>query len=297
MHPALSATIATTAGGLASGLLVLLGLIAPGTELPKTVGFGAIAFALAIGGIAAALIYSAGRQGTLPGAPVEHLHWMARTRLMLALNLVAASLFGFGWTVLGSVDGLWRGAGLVAATLGLVSLFAHARVYVAVASVAAWHNRWIVLNFFAMGFLAGALWLNALVHIFADGNPQIALLGVISLFFVFYVKRAHWRDIDRGRAKRRLIATGPGEDHGNARPAFYIPPDRTRRLRRQAFIFMLAIPLGLELLAMGKPGTLASLMMITAALSGTAGIVIERWLFFTDASNTDDDENSVDILA
>ncbi len=111
MHPAMSATIATTSAGVASGLLVLLGLIAPGDEVPKTAGFGFFAFALVIGGIAAALVHSAGKQGAIPGAPAEHLHWLARTRFLLLLNLVPTILFAFGWIVFGAVDGFWRGPG------------------------------------------------------------------------------------------------------------------------------------------------------------------------------------------
>ena len=296
MHPAMSATIATTGAGLASGLLVLLGLIAPGDEVPKTAGFGFLAFALVIGGIAAALVHSAGRRGVIPGAPAEHLHWLARTRFLLLLNLIPTMLLGFGWIMFGTVDGLWRGAGLIGATIALLTLFAHARVYVAVPTVAAWHNRWVVLNFVAIGLLAGSLWFNCLVHIFGTGNPQIALLSVVALFFVFYVKRGHWREIDRSQARQRVLVTGPGEDHGGARPSFYLPPERTRRLRRLAFIFLLAVPLLLELVGMGKSSGLATLFALGAALSGTAGIVIERWLFFTDASTGGGNTGSVDLL-
>lgn len=296
MHPALSATIATSAAGLASGLLVLLGLIAPGDEVPKTAGFGSAAFALAIGGIAVALAYSAGRRGTIPGAPGEHLHWLARTRLMLALNLVPTMLFALGWIAFGAIDGLWRWAGVLGATLGVVTLFSHARVYVSVPAVEAWRNRWVVPGFLASGMLLGALWLNGLVHVFGEGNPQIALLPVVAVFFAFYVKRGHWRDIDRTRSRRRLMATGPGEDRGGVRPSFYVPPARTRRLRRFAFIFMLAAPLLLELVGMGKSAGLASLCAIAAALSGTIGVVIERWLFFTDTDNGAAEEHSVDLL-
>ncbi len=296
MHPAMSATIATTGAGLASGLLALLGLIAPGDEVPKTAGFGFFAFALVIGGIAAALVHSAGRQGAIPGAPAEHLHWLARTRFLLLLNLVPTILFGVGWILVGAVDGFWRGAGLIAATLAVLTLFAHARVYVSVPTVAAWHNRWVVLNFLAIGLLAGSLWLNGLVHVFGAGNPQIALLSVVALFFVFYVKRGHWREVDRSQARHRLVATGPGEDHGGARPSFYLPPERTRRLRRYTFIFLLAVPLLLELVGMGKSSGLASLCAVGAALVGTAGIVIERWLFFTDAPISGADNDSIDLL-
>ena len=296
MHPAVSATIATTSAGVASGLLVLLGLIAPGDEVPKTAGFGFVAFALVIGGIAAALVHSAGKQGAIPGAPAEHLHWLARTRFLLLLNLVPTILFAFGWIVFGAVDGFWRGAGIIGTTLAVLTLFAHARVYVSVPTVAAWHNRWVVLNFLAIGLLAGALWLNVLVHVFGTSNPQIALLSVVALFFVFYVKRGHWREIDRSQARLRMVATGPGEDHGGARPPFYLPPERTRRLRRLAFIFLLAAPLLLNLVGMGRPSGLASLCALGAALAGTAGIVIERWLFFTDAPTSGADKNSIDLL-
>ncbi len=296
MHPAMSATIATTGAGLASGLLVLLGLIAPGDEVPKTAGFGLFAFTLVIGGIVAALLHSAGKQGAIPGAPAEHLHWLARTRFLLLLNLVPTILFAFGWIVFGAVDGFWRGAGLIGTMLAVLTLFAHARVYVSVPTVAAWHNRWVVLNFMAIGLLAGALWLNGLVHVFGEGNPQIALLPVVALFFVFYVKRGHWREVDRSQARHHLVATGPGEDHGGARPSFYLPPERTRRLRRLAFIFLLAVPLLLNLVGMGRASALASLCALGAALAGTAGIVIERWLFFTDAPTSGADKNSIDLL-
>lgn len=296
MHPAMSATIATTCAGLASGLLVLLGLIAPGDEVPKTASFGFFAFAPVIGCIAAALVHSAGKQGVIPGAPAEHLHWLARTRLLLLLNLVATILFSFGWIMFGAVDGLWRATGLICAILGLLTLFAHARVYVAVPTVAAWHNRWVMLNFIAIGLLAGALWVNVLVHIFGTGNPQIALLVVVALFFVFYVKRCHWREVDRSRAKHRLVAPGSGEDHGSTRSSFYVPLKRTRRMRRYAFILLLALPLLLDLVGMGKSSGLASLCAVGAALAGTAGIVIERWLFFTDTPTSGEDNNSVDLL-
>ena len=292
----MSATIATSAAGLASGLVMLLGLIAPGDEVPKTAGFGTLAFGLVIGGIAAALVHSAGRQGTIPGAPTEHLHWLARTRFLLLLNLVPTILFAFGWIVFGAVDGLWRGAALIGAVLGVLTLYAHARVYVAVTTVAAWQNHWVVLNFLAIGLLAGALWLNALTHLFGTGNPQIAMLAVVAVFFTFYVKRGHWREVDRAQARHRLIATGPGEDHGGARPSFYVPPQRTRRRRRLAFIFLLAAPLALELVGMGKSAGLAGVCAIAAALSGTAGVVIERWLFFTDATNDAPETHSVDLL-
>ena len=144
--------------------------------------------------------------------------------------------------------------------------------------------------------LAGALWLNALIHLFGTANPQIALLAVVAVFFAFYVKRGHWREVDRAQATRRLIATGPGEDHGGARPSFYVPPARTRWLRRLVFIFLLAAPLMLELVGMGKSAGLAGFCAIAAACSGTAGVVIERWLFFTDAATDDAGSDSVDLL-
>ena len=131
-------------------------------------------------------------------------------------------LFGFGWIIFGTVDGLWRGAGLLSVILALLTLFAHARVYVAVPTVAAWHNRWVVLNFIAMGLLAGALWLNVLVHVFATSNPQIALLSVVAIFFVFYVKRGHWREVDTVASQTSSGRHRPGRRPGR-RPTLVLP--------------------------------------------------------------------------
>ncbi len=75
-----------------------------------------------------------------------------------------------------------------------------------------------------------------------------------------------------------------------------MPPERTRRLRRLVFIFLLAAPLVLELVGMGKSTGLAGLCAIAAAWSGTAGVVIERWLFFTDATTDAAATDSVDLL-
>ena len=124
-------------------------------------------------------------------------------------------------------------------------------------------------------------------------NPQIALLVVVALFFVFYVKRGHWREIDSSRAKHSLITIGLGEVDDHNGPTFYTPPKRTRRMRRYAFILLLALPLLLDLVGMGKSTGLANLCAIGAALTGTAGIVIERWLFFTDALKNGEETHSV----
>ena len=292
MHPAMSATIATTCAGLASGILILLGLIAPIDEVPKTAPFGFFAFTPVIGCIAAALVYSAGKQGVISGGAAEHLHWLARTRFLLLLNLLPTILFSFGWIMFNTVDGLWRGTGLICTILALLTLFSHARVYVAIPTVAAWHNRWVVLNFIAIGLLAGTLWVNVLIHLFATGNPQIALLVVVALFFVFYVKRGHWREVDRSRARHRLVTTGSGELDDHAGSTFYVPTERTRRMRRYTFILLLALPLLLDLAGMGRSSGLANLCAIGAALTGTAGIVIERWLFFTDAATNGEENHS-----
>ena len=292
MHPAMSATIATTCAGLASGILTLLGLSAPSEEIPKTALFGLFAFAPVIGCIVAALVYSAGNQGVMPGETAEHLHWLARTRFLLLLNLLPTILFSFGWIVFNTVDGLWRGAGLICAILALSTLFSHARVYVALPTVAAWHNRWVVLNFIAIGLLAGALWVNVLVHVFATGNPQIALVVVVALFFVFYVKRCHWREIDRSRARTFFVTSSLSEIDDHAEFTFYAPPEKIRRMRRYVFILLLAFPLLLDLVGMDKSTGLANLCAIGAALTGTAGIVIERWLFFTDAPTNGEENHS-----
>ena len=96
---------------------------------------------------------------------------------------------------------------------------------------------------------------------------------VVTLFLSFYLKRRYWRFIDTVRAAHAQQGTGEG-----------IARERAVKLRRYAFVLLFALPLVLTMAAMEADPWLAPLAAAAAAISGSAGVVIERWLFLAEAS-------------
>ena len=61
---------------------------------------------------------------------------------------------------------------------------------------------------------------------------------------------------------------------------------RITRLRRVALMFGAGIPAAAMVLLFSAGGTLGIALAVIAALSGLLGALIERWLFFAEATHT-----------
>ena len=172
-------------------------------------------------------------------------------------------------------------------------------IYATQRPVLAWCNPWVPPIYLALALLTGALWLNALLALFGRASPDASLVVVVALFLSFYLKRRYWRFIDAaGAISTPESATGPGTI-GKPRP---LDPPQTRttdatretghriarkqvaKLRRFAFVLLFALPLALTMAAM-ETAWIAAAAAALAALSGSVGVVIERWLFFAEAKH------------
>ncbi len=67
---------------------------------------------------------------------------------------------------------------------------------------------------------------------------------------------------------------------------FRIARKHAERLRGSALIFGLGVPFVLSGAAMASSGWFAALTAVAAALSGSLGVAIERWLFFAEARHS-----------
>ena len=67
---------------------------------------------------------------------------------------------------------------------------------------------------------------------------------------------------------------------------FRIARKHAERLRGAALIFGLGVPFVLSGAAIASSGWLAALTTVAAALSGSLGVAIERWLFFAEARHS-----------
>jgi DMSO reductase anchor subunit len=146
-----------------------------------------------------------------------------------------------------------------------------------------------VPNYLALGLMTGALWLFALF----GTTPLLPLAAIVA---AAALKLGYWRFIDTTRsASTAESATGLGrfgkvrqleaphtEDNYLLREMGYrVARRHARRLRLVALALGFLLPFALCLAGFYVPS-----LGILAALSGMAGVFVERWLFFAEARHT-----------
>lgn len=270
------------------GLLVLLGVFASGETIPSDRWFGLAALGTAL----AALGFGLASSALDPDRPQRFLHavsrwrssWQSRAVALATGTCVPAGLFAIGWIGYGEVGGIWRAGGLATAFLAGFTVYATAMTYATIEPAYAWSNRWVVPLFLALALYTGALWLLALLTLFGRANPDSSLIVVVGLFLSFYLKRRYWRFIDAVRAASMSENATGSEADAARETGDPISREHAVKLRRYAFVLLFALPLVLTMAAMEASQWPAALAAGAAALSGSAGVVIERRLFFAEAA-------------
>ncbi len=272
MRPAFSVLSFSTASGTGYGLLVLLGLFASGETIPSDRWFGLAALGMAFGAVTFGLVSWSIRPERGFGAWSQwRTSWTSRAEILGIATYVPGGLFAIGWIGYSEVGGIWRVSGLAATVLAGFAVYTACMIHATRHEVAAWCNRWTVPLCLALALFSGALWLQALLASFGRASPGSTLIVVIALFLSFYLKRRYWRFVD---------AVHAATPETGAR----LPREQAVRLRRYAFVLLFALPLVLSMAGTEAASWTAALAAVAAALSGSAGLVIERWLFFAEAA-------------
>jgi DMSO reductase anchor subunit len=298
VHPSLSVILFTTASGAGYGLLALLGVLAPFGVLPADPLFGFVALALALGAITAGLVSSmfhlGQRQRAWRAFSQWRTSWLSREGVAAVATYVPAGLFGIGWVFLGTLS---KAAGLLSALGAVATVYCTSMIYRSLKPVPRWCNGWVVPNYLALALMSGILWLVVLLQVFgAEHELNGSVPAVIALAAL--LKLAYWRFIDRAPATSTAgSATGLGaigevrlfeaphtsENYLLKEMGFQIARKHAAKLRRIATGLAFGLPFLLSfvpLLARGWPAIAAAVL---AAVLGTAGVFVERWLFFAEA--------------
>jgi sulfite dehydrogenase (quinone) subunit SoeC len=300
VHPSSSVIFFTTASGAGYGLLALLGVLAPFGVLPDDRMFGLVALALALGAITAGLVASlfhlGQRQRAWRAFSQWRSSWLSREGVAAVATFVPAGLFGIAWVFLGIVS---KTAGLLSAFGAMATVFCTAMIYRSLKPVPRWHNRWVVPNYLALGLMSGILWLMLVLQIF---GPRPDLQGVVPVVIALaaFLKLAYWRFIDRAPAGSTAgSATGLGsfgtvrlfeaphtsENYLLKEMAFSIARKHATKLRRIAMVLGFGLPFLLSFVPFAASGWPATGAAVLAAILGTAGVFVERWLFFAEAQH------------
>jgi DMSO reductase anchor subunit len=173
-------------------------------------------------------------------------------------------------------------------------------IYASLKPVKEWHHPMVAPGYLLFASFSGAS-LLAMLAIFWGGGffPALvaAALGLAALMF----KRAYWASVDAAPAgSTRESATGLGFI-GKVRPlesphteanyllremVFRVGRVHAAKLRSIALLLGFALPALLFCLAIILGGSAAMAFGLLAAASALAGLMVERWLIFAEATHT-----------
>jgi DMSO reductase anchor subunit len=273
--------------------------------LPPSAAFGAaslaIAGALAAGGLVSSVFHLGRPERAWRAFSQWRSSWLSREGVFSVLTFLPAAVFAVGWVFFGVTEGLVGLCGIVASVLALATIYCTGMIYASLKPIRQWHQPLTAPLYLAFALMSGALLLHVLLALF--GLPRLAVggLALLATALAFGLKAAYWRalagqtplstpETATGLGGFGLVRmTEPPHTQTNyllTEMGYVIARRHARSLRRLAWAAGLGGGLGLTLLALATAGVAAALLALLAAVAGFAGIALERWLFFAEATHT-----------
>ena len=305
MHPAFSVICFTVFSGTGYGLLALMGLSAALGLLPREPWFNATALIIGVAAVSIGLLSSTIHLGHPERAwralSQWRSSWLSREGVLAIAGYLPITLFAYHW-ILGPQDGqmsvvLW---GILTAVAAALTVFCTAMIYRSLGTIHQWANPWTVINYLLLGLAGGALWLNAFMQGFGLADSGAGMAALILVIAAWGAKAGYWRFIDTTvHPSTPESATGLGgfgrvglfeSPHTSANyllkeMGFQIARRHAAKLRTYAHVLAFLAPSLLLGATLPLQGFGAVVVAVLAALSMTAGQLIERWLFFAEAKH------------
>jgi len=304
LHPAPSIVLFTVASGTGYGMLFLLGLGVPLGLLSQDRWLGGLGLGLALALVSAGLLASTFHLGHPERAwrafSQWRSSWLSREGVAAVATYVPAVLFGFGWVVLGRIEGGWATAGVLAAAGAAATVWCTAMIYRSLKAIPAWYNPWTLPCYLLLGLGVGGLWLALLERLTGGDGALASAVAAAALAAGWTAKAAYWRShADRAPVATAASATGLGhlgkvrllaaphteENYLLQEMGFRIARKHRDRLRRVVHVAAFGLPLACLLPTLALDGWPAGLLAALAAVSASLGTLAERWLFFAEATH------------
>ncbi|MEZ5930555.1 MAG: DmsC/YnfH family molybdoenzyme membrane anchor subunit [Alphaproteobacteria bacterium] len=307
MKPAPSIIGFTTASGLGYGMLFVLALGALVGLIPTERWLGLAGLLLALASIGAGLIASTYHLGHPERAwralSQWRSSWLSREGVFAVATFVPALLLTAGWVIGETVAGLFGLMALAAAAGAVGTVYCTGMIYASLPPIRAWHQPLTAPIYLAFALMTGLLAVQVLVILFGLPHLVLSLLTLAAIAGAFLLKFLYWRKLSAEQSDAPTVASAIGlGTSGLVRMldpphtqtnylldemGFQIGRKHARMLRLLSVFFGLAVPLVLTLvLSMQLPWLMASLLAVIALISGMAGVLLERWLFFAEAEHT-----------
>jgi len=306
MHPALSIIIFTTSSGAGYGLLFLLAIAGPLDLAPADPWFGGVGLALALGLIGGGLLSSTLHLGHPERAwraiSQWRSSWLSREGLAALITFLPALALTWGWALAGNPGGPWTLAAILAGCGAAVTVFCTAMIYASLPPVRQWRHPLVPTLYLLYALATGACLLVALLVAWGERAHEASFVAALATTAAWTLKLRYWRDIDGGRSiatpesatglgalgKVRLLEPPHTEENYLLKEMGYrIGRRHAHKLRQIAAVAGLLLPLvGLIALLALIPGWWDLPLALLAATGALLGTLIERWLFFAEATHT-----------
>ena len=302
MNPSPSVLLLTTLTGAGYGLLAWLGILTLFGAVPAAPGFGLavilIALALASGGLIASMAHLGRPERAWRAFSQWRSSWLSREGVASTLSFVPALGFAALWFLEGAGTPGTRVLGVLAAAMALVTVGCTAMIYASLIPIRQWHNRHTLPDYLIFSLFSGAALLAAITAIWYGSTPLPAGIACGAGIVALAAKSAYWRFIDAQKPLATLASATGVTGFGAVRPldqphftenyilremGFQIARKHARKLRRIALAAGFVLPVLLALIA--AFGIAPWLAAPLAALLALAGLYVERWLFFAEATH------------
>ena len=304
MHPSYSIIFFTTASGAGYGALFWLGLLIAAGMLPHAPAFAIVSIALALGLVSAGLLASVAHLGR-PERAIRAFSqwrssWLSREGVAAMATYIPTLGFLAIWAIAGAPIATARALGLLSALMACGTVACTAMIYASLAPVRQWHNGFTLPNYLLMSLYSGAVVLAA-VGAFWRAAMLPAFLALAAGAIALTLKILYWRHIDtEQRVLTPADATGLGR-FGRVRQlepphveenfllremGFQLARKHASRLRRLAIVIGFLLPAVLQIVVLVAPVIVSVTAGTIAAILAVCGLIIERWLFFGEATHT-----------
>lgn len=307
MHPAYSVILFTTASGAGYGLIVWLGCAAAIGMLPADRLFGFVSLTSAVALISVGLLSSTFHLGRPERAwrafSQWRSSWLSREGVAAIATFAPIASLAFGWILLARLDGVFALSGLAASAMAVITVICTAMIYASLKPIRQWSNLWTAPIYLALAGYTGGVLLTLLTLAFGAFEPPFAELTIVMLALGAAAKFAYWRAI-HGEPGRSTLAGATGLNRFEKVRLFEAPHTEANfimremgyrvarkyaeRLRRFVWLALFALPAAMLIATLvlmpGQSGAAIAAACL-AALSAAAGVGVERWLFFAEATH------------
>jgi len=297
MHPAFSVIFFTVASGAGFGLMAVAAVVSRLGETRLDTRFvlavGALALILAGAGLLSSFLHLGRPERAWRAFSQWRSSWLSREGVLAALTMPVAALFFLGWAAFDW--GIWlRVLAVSLLVLATLTVFATAMIYRSLKPVRQWHNALVPPVYLALAAMSGLLAWNAVAAPFGMSVVWDAWLAAAACVVGLRLKLGYWRVIDRQQSASTVAsATGLGS-HGAVRA--FDPPHTAENYLQAEMGYRVARKHAVKLRWIALLGgfTAPAILCLALPVAGAIpafllaifGLLVERWLFFAEATHT-----------